>query len=119
MESDSKGRTAEIVTCDKEGKAIFKTDIPVGTELYVKEYSTQEHYQLSDAIYPVTFEYAGCGQEVVKISVNDGKEIENHIKYGTVKGLKVVEKQEKQLQKQFLDCFLKRKKSLMKRQQSV
>lgn len=100
----------KIVTCDKEGKAIFKTDIPVGTELYVKEYSTQEHYQLSDAIYPVTFEYAGCGQEVVKISVNDGKEIENHIKYGTVKGLKVDRETGKTIAKAVFGLFPKEEK---------
>ena len=27
----------EIVNCDENGKAVFKTDIPVGAKLYVKE----------------------------------------------------------------------------------
>ncbi|MCI9126161.1 MAG: VaFE repeat-containing surface-anchored protein [Eubacterium sp.] len=100
----------EIATCDKEGKAIFKTDIPVGAELYVKEYSTEEHYQLSDLIYPVTFVYAGGEQAVVTIVVNEGKVIENYIKYGMVKGLKVDRETGKTIAKAVFGLFPKEAK---------
>lgn len=100
----------EIVTCDKSGKATFKTDIPVGAELYVKEYSTEEHYQLSNLIYPVTFAYAGGEQAVVTIVVNEGKVIENHIKYGMVKGLKVDRETGKTIAKAVFGLFSKEAK---------
>lgn len=100
----------EIVTCDKAGKATFQTDIPVGAELYVKEYSTEEHYQLSALIYPVTFAYAGGEQAVVTIVVNEGKVIENYIKYGMVKGLKVNRETGKTIAKAVFGLFLKEAK---------
>lgn len=49
----------EIANCDENGNITFKTDIPVGAKLYVKETVTDSHYILSDEKYPVTFEYAG------------------------------------------------------------
>lgn len=49
----------ETAGCNKNGKITFKTDIPVGAKLYVKEISTDERYILSDEKYPVSFEYAG------------------------------------------------------------
>ena len=48
----------EIVTLDESGNGTVKTDLPMGG-YYVKELATDEHYILSDAKYPVTFEYAG------------------------------------------------------------
>ena len=60
----------EIDSCDENGKAVFATDLPVGAKLYVKEYSTDEHYLISDEIYPVEFAYAGQETAVVNISVN-------------------------------------------------
>ena len=48
----------EIITCDKNGKAQFTTDLPIG-KYYVKEISTDSHYILSNKKYPVVFEYAG------------------------------------------------------------
>ncbi len=30
----------EIIYCDENGKATFKTDVPVDAKLYVKEYAT-------------------------------------------------------------------------------
>lgn len=77
----------ETVTCDENGKAVFTTDIPIGS-YYVKEISTDSHYILSDEKYPVVFEYAGQDTATVHISVNDGDPIENEIIYGTIKGLK-------------------------------
>ena len=32
---------------DENGKAVFKTDIPVGAKLYVKEIAADNHYILS------------------------------------------------------------------------
>lgn len=78
----------EIITCDEKGKATFTTDLPIGS-YYVKEISTDSHYILSDKKYPVVFEYAGQDTATVHISVNDGKEIENEIIYGTIQGLKI------------------------------
>ncbi len=81
----------EVVYCNTSGKATFKTDIPVGAKLYVKEISTDVHYLISDKIYPVEFEYAGQDVATVKIAVNNGKPIENKLIYGTVVGKKVDE----------------------------
>lgn len=78
----------EIITCDEKGKSQFTTDIPIGS-YYVKEISTDSHYILSEKKYPVVFEYAGQDTATVHISVNDGKEIENEIIYGAIKGLKI------------------------------
>ena len=78
----------ETASCDKNGKLTFKTDIPVGARLYVKEIATDEKYILSDEKYPVLFEYAGQETALVKIKVNGGEVIKNNILYGSVKGLK-------------------------------
>ena len=78
----------ETACCNKNGKLTFKTDIPVGARLYVKEIATDERYILSDEKYPVLFEYAGQKTALVKINVNDGEAIKNNILYGSVKGLK-------------------------------
>ena len=79
----------ETANCDENGKLTFKTDIPVGARLYVKEISTDIHYILSDEKYPVSFEYAGQETALVKINVNVGEAIKNNIIYGSVKGLKI------------------------------
>ena len=79
----------ETAGCDENGKLTFKTDIPVGAKLYVKEISTDERYILSDEKYPVSFEYAGQKTTLVKIKVNGGEAIKNNILYGSVKGLKI------------------------------
>ena len=81
----------EIVSCDETGKASFSTDIPAGACLYVKEYSTDEHYQISDEKYPVVFEYAGQNVAIVHILVNGGTPIENDLIRGSVLGKKVDE----------------------------
>lgn len=81
----------EIVSCNENGKAAFATDIPACARLYVKEHSTDEHYQISDEKYPVVFEYAGQDVAVIYISVNDGTPIENDLIRGNVLGKKVDE----------------------------
>ena len=79
----------ETANCDENGRLTFKTDIPVGARLYVKEIATDERYILSDEKYPVSFEYAGQETALVKIKVNGGEVIKNNILYGSVKGLKI------------------------------
>lgn len=79
----------ELVSCDEKGHALFTTDIPVNSKLYVLEYNTDKHYLISDIMYPVEFNYAGQDMNVVKITVNDGKEIVNCLAYGSVSTTKV------------------------------
>lgn len=79
----------ETIGVDENGNAIFKTDVPCGASLYVKEIGTDEHYILSDEKYPVVFEYAGQDIAKVQIQVNDGEPIENTLKCGKVSGWKV------------------------------
>lgn len=85
----------EIANCDENGSITFKTDIPVGAKLYVKEIATDSHYILSDEKYPVTFDYAGQNTALVEIKANDGEAIKNDILYGSVKGLKIDRETEK------------------------
>lgn len=85
----------EIANCDENGNITFKTDIPIGAKLYVKEIATDSHYILSDEKYPVTFEYAGQDTALVEIKSNGGEAIKNDILYGSVKGLKIDRETEK------------------------
>ena len=85
----------EIANCDENGNITFKTDIPVGAKLYVKEIATDNHYILSDEKYPVTFDYAGQDTALVEIKANGGEAIKNDILYGSVKGLKIDRETEK------------------------
>ena len=77
--------------CGEDGNAVFECDVPVGSELYVKEIAADEHYIVSDAKYFVAFAYASQEISQVDFVVNEGKPIENHLKRGTVRGLKVDE----------------------------
>lgn len=79
----------ETIGIDENGNAIFKTDIPCGASLYVKEIGTDDHYILSGEKYPVAFEYAGQDVAKVQIQVNNGEAIENTLKRGKVFGWKV------------------------------
>ena len=81
----------EIASCDENGKAVFATDLPIDAKLYVKEYSTDEHYLISDETYPVEFAYAGQETAVVSISVNDGQPMKNKLIRGSVIGKKIDE----------------------------
>ena len=85
----------EIANCDENSNITFKTDIPVGAKLYVKEIATDSHYILSDEKYPVTFDYAGQDTAIVEIKANGGEAIKNDILYGSVKGLKIDRETEK------------------------
>lgn len=79
----------EILSLNKDGTAQFVTDLPVDAKTYVQEYSTDEHYILSDKKYPVTFEYAGQDTAEVHITVNNGNAIENTLIRGNIFGYKV------------------------------
>ena len=81
----------EIISCDKNGRAEFKTDIPVGAKLYVKEIATDSHYLASSTKYPVNFEYAGQDIANVKLLTNDGEYIKNTLIRGKIVGKKVDE----------------------------
>ena len=85
----------EVANCNENGNITFKTDIPVGAKLYVKEIATDSHYILSDEKYPVTFDYAGQDTALVEIKANGGEAIKNDILYGSVKGLKIDRETEK------------------------
>lgn len=79
----------EIINCDENGNAVFKTDIPVGAKLYVKEIAVDNHYLLSTEKYPVEFVYARQDIAHVEIKVNDGNAIKNDLIYGNINGLKI------------------------------
>lgn len=77
----------EIVSVDKNGHAVCKTDLPFGS-YYLKELSTDGHYILSDEKYPIVFEYAGQDTVLVEFKANGGAPIENKLLYGVIHGLK-------------------------------
>ena len=81
----------EIEACDTDGKISFKTDLPVGAKVYVKEYATDSHYILSDLIYEVTFDYEGQDTGTVRKNINDGNAIENEMIRGSIVGKKLDE----------------------------
>lgn len=81
----------EIEACDTDGKISFKTDLPVGAKVYVKEYATDSHYILSDHIYEVTFDYEGQDTDTVRKNINDGNAIENEMIRGSIVGKKLDE----------------------------
>lgn len=87
----------EIANCNENGNITFKTDIPVGAKLYVKEIATDSHYILSDEKHPVTFDYAGQDTALVEITANGGEAIRNELIYGSVKGLKIDRETEKSI----------------------
>ena len=81
----------EIVGIVANGTAVFTVDLPAGAKLYVKEYATDSHYQLSDTAFPVEFIYEDSTVATVQIVVNNGEIIDNVIIRGDIKGLKVDE----------------------------
>lgn len=87
----------EIANCNENGNITFKTDIPVGAKLYVREIATDEHYVLSDEKYPMVFDYAGQDTALVEITANGGEAIRNELIYGSVKGLKIDRETEKSI----------------------
>ena len=80
----------EIAGVQEDGTLTFSADLPIGS-YYVKEYSTNESYLISDETYSITFAYDDETVAVVKIEVNDGEAILNRIIRGSIKGVKVDE----------------------------
>lgn len=80
----------EIAGVQADGTLTFSADLPIGS-YYVKEYSTNEHYLISEETYPVVFEYGGEDTAVVEIVVNDGDAILNEIIRGSISGIKMDE----------------------------
>ena len=78
----------EIAYADEDGMITFNSDLPFGS-YYVKELTTDVHYNLSDAVYEVNFEYAGQETALQVVALNDGETIENDLKYGSIVGRKV------------------------------
>ena len=79
----------EIVYCDEEGNVKFETELPFG-KYYVQEYSTDSHYVIDDTKYEFEFAYSE-DLDVEEVHINEGKEIENKLKRGTVTTTKVDE----------------------------
>ena len=77
----------EVISLDESGHGKAISDLPMGS-YYVQEISTNSAYIVSDAKYPVTFEYAGQDAETVRITANEGEAITNDIIYGSVSGKK-------------------------------
>ena len=77
----------EVISLDESGHGKAISDLPMGS-YYVQEITTNSAYIVSDAKYPVTFEYAGQDTETVRITVNEGEAITNDIIYGSVSGKK-------------------------------
>lgn len=53
--------------------------------------ATDAHYLLSDAVYPVAFDYEDASVAVIQLVINNGEVIENTIIRGSIHGLKVDE----------------------------
>lgn len=71
-------------------KAVFNVDVPAGS-YYMKEISTDDHYILSDEIFPVAFEYADQGSAVVYLHANNAQWVHNSLKRGEITGSKTDE----------------------------
>lgn len=67
--------------------ASFASDLPFGS-YYVQERTTNSAYVLSDAKYPVVFDYAGQDTALVQILVNDGEAVSNDLLRGRIDGVK-------------------------------
>ena len=81
----------ETAYCDEDGNITFKTDIPIGASLYIKEIATDDRYIISEEKYFLEFGYQGEDVTTVSLSVLGGQKIENALKRGTVIGYKVDE----------------------------
>ncbi len=81
----------ETAYCDKDGKIVFVTDLPVGASVYAKEINTDSHYVVNEDAFKVVFDYAGQETETIRETVNGGEAIENKILRGNIDGKKVDE----------------------------
>lgn len=80
----------EAVTVSDIESGTFKvnTELPEG-KYYLKEIATDEHYIISSEQYDFEVKYTNQDETTVNIAINEGKEITNDLKRGSVKGVKV------------------------------
>ena len=80
----------EIIKVTEDGEITAATDLPFG-KYYLQEITTHAAYLLDLTKYPVDFGYAGEDVKEVKVMVNSGVTIVNHIYYADIKGIKTDE----------------------------
>lgn len=83
------GSMVVLANCDENGHIDFQCDLPIGFDWYVQEVSADAHYIISDTKYTFNTDYQGQDVLSFDIHINNGEPIENEIKRGDVKGLKV------------------------------
>ena len=74
----------EIAFADRDGNVNFQSDLPFSS-YYVKELTTDEHYNLNDTVYGVNFQYTGQETAIQTFTFV----VENTLKYGRIQGKKV------------------------------
>jgi len=80
----SKGSLVALIQVDENGKGVVCGELPFA-KYYVQELQTNAYYQLNDTQYPVNVEYAGQGERVAKIQVNNGgAALPNELKLGRI-----------------------------------
>lgn len=72
----------------ESGTFKVNTELPEG-KYYLKEIATDEHYIISSEQYDFEVKYTNQDETTVNIVINEGKEITNDLKRGSVKGVKV------------------------------
>lgn len=77
----------EIAFADENGNVSFHSDLPFGN-YYVKELTTDIHYDLNETVYQFEFSYSGQETAVQKAYLSSDS-ILNTLKYGRIEGLKV------------------------------
>ena len=77
----------ELMKVNSDSTVQTESDLPFGS-YYLKEIETEEHYILSEEIYPFTFEYDNSATDIVTINLTESGAVENKIKRGRIEGLK-------------------------------
>ena len=77
----------ELMKVNSDSTVQTESDLPFGS-YYLKEIETEEHYILSEEIYPFTFEYENSSTDIVAINLTESGAVENKIKRGRIEGLK-------------------------------
>ena len=79
----------ELVKVNPDTTVTAATDLPHGS-YYYQEIETDEHYVLSDIIYPFTFTYDEPLEEIITIDLTEENgAVENKLKRGRIEGLKI------------------------------
>ncbi len=80
----------ERISISDDDTISVSTDLPFG-KYYLRELETDDHYVLISDVYPFEFKYGDQDEPVIEIKPNDGTPVENKIKRGDIKGIKVDE----------------------------